>query len=175
VEGGDEYVPRKRTPLERIAEPIVSSRAGSWWYVHVAPRLDRPLLRATRGRLSTAGFGRVGLLSVRGAKTGTLRETPLVYARDGNRVILVGSRGGSARHPLWYRNLVANPEVGFAAQGDERRYQARTTEGAERERAWRLACDRYAGYLVYEKRAGERQIPVVVLEPVGTDAGPQDP
>ena len=168
MEGGEDYVPRKRTALERIAEPIVASRAGSWWYVHVAPRLDRPLLRATRGRLSSVGFGRIGLLRVRGAKTGALRETPLVYARDGERLILVASRGGSSRDPQWYRNLVANPEVTFAAGGEERRYRARTTEGAERERAWRLACDRYAGYLVYGRRAGERQIPLVVLEPAAS-------
>jgi deazaflavin-dependent oxidoreductase (nitroreductase family) len=112
-------------------------------------------------------------MRVRGAKTGALRETPLVYARDGDRVILIASRGGSASHPLWYRNLVANPEVSFAAEGDVGRYRARTTEGEERERAWHLACDRYAGYLVYKRRAGERQIPVVVLEPIGADAGPQ--
>ena len=158
--------PRKRTLFERIAEPVVASRPGSWWFVHVAPFIDRPLMRLTGGRFTSAGFGRVGLLLVKGAKTGVQRETPLVYTHDGGDVLLVASRGGDVKHPAWYRNVVANPEVGFAIDGDERRYRASTIEpGPQRERAWRLVCDRYSGYAVYQRRAGERLIPVVRLEP----------
>jgi deazaflavin-dependent oxidoreductase (nitroreductase family) len=164
VESGS-VQPRKRGPLERVAEAIVASRPGAWFYVNVAPHIDRGLMRMTGGRLTTAGVSRIGLLRVRGAKTGALRETPLVYARDGDKLILVASRGGDVKHPAWYHNLVANPELSFAIGGDERTYRARTVEGVERERCWRLACDKYAGYLVYERRAGEREIPVVVLEP----------
>jgi deazaflavin-dependent oxidoreductase (nitroreductase family) len=162
---GPGFEPRKRTRLERIAEAVVASRPGSWWFVHVAPFIDRPLLRLTGGRLTSAGFGRVGLLRVRGAKSGALRETPLLYTRDGDNVLLVASRGGDVKHPAWYRNVVANPEVRFAIDGDERSYRARTAESPERERTWGLVCDRYSGYVVYQRRAGPRVIPVVVLEP----------
>ena len=163
---GTDFEPRPRTRFERIAEGIVASRPGAWWFVNVAPSIDRPLMRLSGGRLSTAGVGRVGILKVRGAKSGALRETPLLYTREGDDILLVASRGGDVKHPAWYRNIVANPDVSFVAAGEERAYRARTIEpGPERERAWFLVCERYAGYRVYQQRAGERLIPVVRLEP----------
>ena len=137
----------------------------SWFYVNVAPSLDRALLRLTGGRLTTGGRHRVGFLRVKGARSGIERVTPLVYTLDGARIVLVASRGGDSKHPAWYRNLVANPEVRFSIDGDERAYRARELEGEERERAWRLAVRRYGGYAVYQRRAGARQIPVMALEP----------
>jgi deazaflavin-dependent oxidoreductase (nitroreductase family) len=149
----------------RLVEPLVASRPGAWFYVHIAPHLDRALMALTGGRLTTAGFGRVGLLKVRGAKSGVERHTPLVYTRDGENLLLVASRGGDKDHPAWYRNVVANPDVRFAIDGDERSYQARTATAEERPRLWRLVTRRYSGYDVYQHRAEPREIPVVVLEP----------
>jgi deazaflavin-dependent oxidoreductase (nitroreductase family) len=159
---------RKRPIYERIATPLVASRAGSWFYVNVAPHLDRGLLRLTDGRWTTAGRGRVGFLKVRGARTGKERVTPLVWTRDGEGVLLVASRGGDVKHPAWYRNVVANPDVRFAKDGEERSYHARTATAEERPRMWQLCARRYPGYDVYQRRAGAREIPVVVLEPVET-------
>jgi deazaflavin-dependent oxidoreductase (nitroreductase family) len=164
----------RKTLYERIATPIVASRPGAWFFVNVAPHIDRPLMRLTGGRLSSGGRSRVGLLRVIGAKTGKVRHTPLVYTRDGDKVLLVASRGGDVSHPAWYRNLVANPRVGFAIGGTERDYTAREAEGEERERAWRLVNRTYAGYTAYQKRAGSRRIPVIVLEPANA-AAPADP
>ena len=164
------YQPRKRTAFERVTEPVVASRPGAWLWVNVVPHVDRTLMRASGGRVMIGGPKRVGLLKVHGAKTGQLRQTPLVYARDGENLILVASRGGDVKHPAWYLNLVANPDVTFAIRGEERPYRARTLEGEERERAWRLACDRYAGYVAYQRRAGDRLIPVVLLEPAEAGA-----
>src|SRR5215211_838517 len=158
-----------RRPLsERVAIPLVASRAGSWFYVNVAPHLDRGLLRLTEGRWTTAGRRRVGFLKVRGGRTGVERVTPLVWTRDGDNVLLVASRGGDVKHPAWYRNLVANPDVRFSADGEERSYRARTCTAEERPRLWELVNRRYPGYAVYQRRAGDREIPVVVLEPPGT-------
>lgn len=165
MSGAGSPTPRRRTRWERIVESMASSRPGGWWYVNVAPIIDRRLIPLTGGRLTTGGFGRVGLLRVRGARTGALRETPLVFTRDGERVLVVASRGGDVKHPAWYRNVVANPEVSFEIEGDERPYLARTLEGAERERAWFAVCERYSGYAAYQRRAGSREIPVVALEP----------
>jgi len=162
--------PRKRSAGERLAEKFAASRPGGWFYVNAAPVIDRRLIKLTGGRFTTGGRHRVGMLRVRGAKSGQLRETPLVFARDGDNVIVVASRGGDVKHPAWYRNVVANPDVTFAIKGTEREYRAHTAEGAERERAWFIANERYAGYAVYQKRAGDRVIPVVVLEPRATDS-----
>jgi deazaflavin-dependent oxidoreductase (nitroreductase family) len=151
--------------LERIGSAAVSSRPGAWFYINVAPHLDRALMRISGGRLTTGGAGRIGMLKVIGAKSGIERHTPLVYTRDGDKVLLVASRGGDARHPAWYRNLVANPDVQFAIRGDERPYRARTATSEERPRFWRMVNRTYPGYDVYQRRAGDREIPVVVLEP----------
>lgn len=157
----------RKNPIERAAERVAATPAGSWFFEHVAPRADRVLLPLTRGHLSSGGLGRVGLLKVRGARTGVERETPLVFTRDGERIVLVASRGGAPRHPAWYRNVVANPEVRFLSPGGERSYRARTAEEEERERLWRAVVGRYSGYSVYERRAaGKREIPLVVLEPI---------
>ena len=150
---------------ERVATPVAGSKVGAWFYVNVAPAIDRRLMRWTNGRLTTGGFGRVGMLNVRGAKTGALRNTPLVYTRDGERIVVVASRGGDVKHPAWYRNVVANPDVTFTRDGDERPYLARTASGEERERLWKAVNRTYAGYAAYQVRAGDREIPVVVLEP----------
>jgi len=160
-----EAEPRRPLP-ERLAISLVSSRPGSWFYVNVAPHLDRGLMRLSGGRLTTAGR-RIGLLKVKGAKTGIERHTPLVYTRDGDNLLLVASRGGDVRHPAWYRNVVANPEVSFAIGRSERAYRARTASADERPRLWSLVNRTYPGYAVYQRRAGAREIPILVLEPVG--------
>jgi deazaflavin-dependent oxidoreductase (nitroreductase family) len=167
-------VPERSRPLyERAAIPLISSRPGSWFYVYVAPHLDRALLKVTGGRFTTAGRGRVGFLRVRGARTGVERITPLVWTAEGENVLLVASRGGDVKHPAWYRNLLANPEVGFSIDGTERQYRARIATAVERPRLWELVNRRYPGYAVYQRRAGEREIPIMVLEPRASQAGAQ--
>jgi deazaflavin-dependent oxidoreductase (nitroreductase family) len=149
----------------RIATSIASSRAGAFFYVHVAPHIDRVLMPLTRGRLTSGGLGRVGMLTVRGAKSGVERHTPLVFTRDGDNVLVVASRGGDVKHPAWYRNVTANPDVTFSIDGDERSFTARTAGAEERGRLWELVNRTYPGYAVYQRRAGDREIPVVVLKP----------
>ena len=79
--------------------------------------------------------------------------------------MLVASRGGDVKHPAWYLNVVANPDVSFSIDGTERPYRARTATAEERPRLWDLVNRRYPGYAVYQRRAGAREIPIVVLEP----------
>ena len=157
----------KRHPIEKyLITPIVSTRPGSWFYVNVAPHLDRGLLRLSGGRLTMSGRRMVGFLHVKGAKSGLERVTPLVYTRDGEGIVLIASRGGDVKHPAWYRNVVANPDVSFEIGGEKRAYRARELQGEEREQAWKLALRKYGGYVVYQRRAGDRQIPVLLLEPM---------
>jgi deazaflavin-dependent oxidoreductase (nitroreductase family) len=133
-------------------------------FLHVLSPLDRRLLPATRGRVAIAVGAPVGLLETRGARTGRIRRTPLLYALDGGDIVLVASNGGGERDPAWLHNIRAHEEVRFLAR--ERgwgRYRARVAHGPERARAWELVTDLYAGYRDYQQRTGGREIPLVVL------------
>jgi deazaflavin-dependent oxidoreductase (nitroreductase family) len=104
------------------------------------------------------------LLTTTGAKTGLPRTLPLLYLDDGDNIILIASNYGKTSHPAWYRNLVANPKVEVLAGKKSGTYSAaEITDAAERDRAWDLALDMYAGYGDYEGRAGDRTIPLVRL------------
>jgi deazaflavin-dependent oxidoreductase (nitroreductase family) len=158
---------RKLNRFERALEKVAATRAGGWFFVNVAHHVDPFLLRATRGRLSLAPGQPVALVTVKGAKSGVPRQTPLLFASDGDDLVLLASNAGSTRHPAWYHNLRANPEVDvIASRGRSGRYLAREAEGVERERLWEIAADLYAGYDVYQGRSGGRQIPVMVLSPL---------
>jgi proline iminopeptidase len=105
------------------------------------------------------------LLTTKGRKTGRETTTPLIYAEDGDRYVVVASHGGAPAHPGWYRNLVRHSEVEVQVGEDTFFARARTTEGEERERLWRKANEVWPHYDEYAKRT-ERVIPVVVLERV---------
>jgi deazaflavin-dependent oxidoreductase (nitroreductase family) len=105
------------------------------------------------------------LLTTTGRKTGQTRDVPLIYGeRDGSYVV-VASRGGTPTHPVWYLNLEANPECELQVGTKHVRARARVAEGPERERLWRQMAEVYPPYDAYQKNAGARTIPVVVLEP----------
>lgn len=103
------------------------------------------------------------LLTVTGRASGTPRTVPLIFAADGDRAIVVASKGGAPEHPHWYRNLAAHPKVEVQIKGDRFLATARTVSGAERERCWKLATAQWPSYDEYAKRTS-RVIPVVVLE-----------
>jgi deazaflavin-dependent oxidoreductase (nitroreductase family) len=142
-----------------------STRLGAWTIINLGSRIDTRLIRATGGRYNTTFAWPCLLLTTKGARTGKPRTTPLVYVRDGDSLVLIASRGGNPRHPAWYMNLRANPEVEILLDGKTARYVARDAEGEERERLWRKAVGVYSGYEKYRRRAGGRKIPVVVLDP----------
>ena len=132
--------------------------------LRVMPPIDRWLLTVSKGRFGSAP-GHTLLLVTTGARSGQRRETPLFFVRDGTRLVLIASKGGSRSHPDWYRNLRAHPQCEVVLDGASRPHRARDAAGGEREELWRLACQAYAGYEAYAERARPRQIPVVVLEP----------
>jgi deazaflavin-dependent oxidoreductase (nitroreductase family) len=109
-----------------------------------------------------SGSGRCS--NYRAAKTGQPRTLPLVRRTDGDGS-RIASNYGKTSHPAWYRNLVANPKVEVLAGKHTGTYAAsEITDPAERERAWDLALNQYAGYADYEGRSGDRTIPLVRLE-----------
>lgn len=154
----DKRAVRRATEAElRWMKPLL--RAMSW--VH------RGILRASGWRLGTRfpGGGRIGLLTTTGRKSGKRRSVALLYLPDGDRVVLVASQGGSVRDPLWYQNLVAQPEVEFEAEGAARKYRARRLSAEEKAAYWPRLCAMYGEYESYQRRT-DRDIPVVLLSPI---------
>lgn len=105
------------------------------------------------------------LLTTRGRKSGEPRSLPLIYGELGEGYVIIASKGGMPNHPLWFRNLEANPECDLMVGAKAVRARARVAEGEERERIWAQMVEIYPPYTDYQK-ATERTIPVVVLDPV---------
>jgi F420H(2)-dependent quinone reductase len=149
----------------RALAPVLSSKAGSWFYLNLAPAIDKRLLPATGGRISVSVGAPVLCLEVAGAKSGVVRRTPLLFVRDGQQLALVASATGRPRHPAWYYNvLAADKFTVWAPGGRSGSYKARVAEQEERARLWEKARLVYPGFEIYEQRARDsREIPIVVL------------
>src|ERR1700730_10131267 len=102
------------------------------------------------------------LLNTTGRRSGDPRTMPLIYRTDGDRFVVVASKGGWKDNPLWYENLSADPDVPIEGKGETIPVRASTAEGGERARLWSLMTEVWPDYGSYQQRA-EREIPVVVL------------
>ena len=105
------------------------------------------------------------LLTTTGAKSGTRRTTPVVYTRDGDRIVVIASKGGAPTSPDWYHNLVANPDVTVELADEKFEARAVVAKGEERERLYRAQADLMPNFDEYQKKT-KREIPVVLLERV---------
>src|SRR5262249_27354465 len=103
------------------------------------------------------------LLTTKGRKTGEWHTTPLIYGRDGDRYLIVGSRGGAPEHPQWYKNLRANPEIEVQVLADKFRARARTASAEETRPLGKTRAAVSPPYVEYQKRT-TRPIPVVIIE-----------
>jgi deazaflavin-dependent oxidoreductase (nitroreductase family) len=120
--------------------------------------------RATDGKAAGRFTDRpLLLLTTTGARTGQPRTIPLVYSRDGDRIVVIASKGGEPTNPDWYHNLVANPAVTVELPGETYPATASIAEGAERRRLFDQQAADMPFFWDYE-RTTARQIPVVVLE-----------
>ena len=135
-------------------------------FLQATNQFHRAVLAASGGRLMrTFNSMPVVELHTIGRISGRHRSVMLtspVYQPD--RVVLVASKGGDDRHPEWYRNLLANPDVELTAKGTTRPMRARTATDEERTELWPQIVKSYAGYGDYQRRTN-RQIPVVIVEP----------
>ncbi|HEU4735712.1 MAG TPA: nitroreductase family deazaflavin-dependent oxidoreductase, partial [Solirubrobacterales bacterium] len=125
--------------------------------------LHTALYKATGGRLghTIPGVpGKMLLLDHKGAKSGTLRTSPLLYFRDGENLVIVASKGGFPKHPAWYHNLKANPDTTVQLASHHLPVRARVANPDERERLWPLAVKSYHGYEDYATRSKGREIPL---------------
>ena len=158
------HAPHVGAPTRAVSR-LVATKPGAWFFKTVAMRVDRRLMPATGGRLRMTLGMPSALLTHKGAKSGVERTTPMLYFTDGDDVVLVASNGGAPHHPAWLHNLRAHPDVSLSTDGRPVPYTAREAEGAERERLWHAAVGMYPGFAIYQERAGERRIPVVVCSP----------
>jgi deazaflavin-dependent oxidoreductase (nitroreductase family) len=103
------------------------------------------------------------VLTTKGAKSGETRKHALIYGQDGDRYLIVGSVGGAPKHPQWYRNLTANPNVEVQVLGDKFAATARTATPEEKPHLWEIMNKVWPSYDSYQERT-DREIPVVILE-----------
>ncbi|MFL3017883.1 MAG: nitroreductase family deazaflavin-dependent oxidoreductase [Acidimicrobiales bacterium] len=103
------------------------------------------------------------ILTTKGRRTGAIRRSPIVRVRDGGRYLAVASMGGAPKHPLWYLNLLADPEVTIQDKGEVHHLIARTATPAEKEELWPVAVAEWPDYENYQLRT-ERDIPLVICE-----------
>ena len=135
------------------------------WGLRWVGKLNVPLYRLSRGRL----FGKVGgspvvLLTTTGRKSGQKRTAPVIFMRDGDSIVVIGSNAGNARAPAWALNLVATPEADVQVGGDRWPVRARVAQGEERADLWRRFTAQYSGFDDYQG-ATARKIRLFVLEP----------
>lgn len=165
---------RRESPLrgrrlhiyEALGERFGMSRAGSWYSLHVSPRIDKILIPRTNGRMSSAGLDKTGLVTSTGAKSGQQRTHPLTLIEDSDGLLAIGSNYGRPKHPGWSANLLANPECTVEFTGSPRRYRAELLSGEARAAAWATAVDFYAGYDGYRVSCAPREIRVFRLRPI---------
>jgi deazaflavin-dependent oxidoreductase (nitroreductase family) len=106
----------------------------------------------------------VALLTTTGRKTGQPRVNPLYFVRDGDKVVVAASKGGSDKHPMWYLNLKADPKVRVQIKKEVLDLTARDANDEERERYWPRLVQMYPSYEDYQSWT-DRMIPLVICEP----------
>ena len=106
------------------------------------------------------------LLTTTGRKSGEKRALPLIYGEFDGRYVIIASKGGLPTHPVWFLNLEANPECELMVGPKAVSARARIAEGDERADLWKRMAEIYPPYDQYQANAGDRVIPVVVLDPV---------
>jgi deazaflavin-dependent oxidoreductase (nitroreductase family) len=120
--------------------------------------------RANGGIMTSGPFanGDLLLLTTTGAKSGQPRTNPLVYFKDGDRIIIVASKAGAPTNPDWYYNLVAHSLVTIEVGTEAYQVQASIAEGAERERLYAAIVAQSPGFGEYQRKT-TRQIPIIIL------------
>jgi len=103
------------------------------------------------------------ILTTLGRRSGKPRRLALIYGQDGDRYVVVASKGGADQHPEWYLNLLANPEVQVQVKADRFRAKARTATPEEHEALWPRMAQIWPDYNKYQQKTS-RQIPLVILE-----------
>jgi deazaflavin-dependent oxidoreductase (nitroreductase family) len=168
---------RRQGLLRRVVRKAAEIVPMSLLPARMIPRLDSRVFRLTRGR-STLSAWLSGLpivmLTTRGARSGQPRTLPILGLPDGDRLVVIASNFGRQQHPGWYYNLRAHPRVLISWKGSTVEMRARELTGNERQRYLTLSHATYPWWEQYHHRAAPRQIPVIMLEPLGPSQDVED-
>src|SRR5258708_614442 len=120
--------------------------------------------RANRNKTDGPFAGRpLLLLTTTGEKSGQPRTSPMMYVKDGDRLLVIASNIGAPKHPAWSHNLVAHPDVTVEVGAETYQAKAVVTKGAERQRVWSMILEGYPFFAEHQAKT-TREIPVVALE-----------
>jgi deazaflavin-dependent oxidoreductase (nitroreductase family) len=153
---------RPRSAFSRAFAMFSSTRLGRFISANVVWKVDPYLLRATRGRVGMGLVLPTALLETLGAKSGTVRRNAVIYFHDEDRVTIIASKAGDEKHPAWFHNLRAHPDVTF---GGIPMQATVVGEEAECDRLWTLADRVFAPYATYRQEAAKanRTLPIIQL------------
>lgn len=155
------------TPVTRMLRRIGRTRGFVAFYRRVGPKIDPWLLRSRAGRRLHRLYGLPALLlDSTGAKTGTLRTSPLLYLRDEDDFVVVGTNFGQLHHPGWTANLLAKPQGSVEVGRIRVAVEARLVDQADWDRTWPRFCAVYPGYANYLETCGDRVPRMFRLHPV---------
>lgn len=150
-----------------MAKPPPPSSSRIWKAFNGLTRFNTFIYRLSGGRVGNKLPGTnapVILVHHVGKRSGTERTTPLIGLADGDRWLIVASKGGTDKHPAWYHNLRANPETEIEVGREKIPVTARQIEGEEKSAAWGKLVEVYPPYDEYQEFAGDRVIPVLSLD-----------
>ncbi|WIM86294.1 nitroreductase family deazaflavin-dependent oxidoreductase [Candidatus Mycobacterium wuenschmannii] len=146
--------------------PPALNSAGTGVLIKWMSRLNTIAFKASGGRIGGTFLqgAPVALLTTIGRKTGQPRVSPLLFLRDGNRIVLVASQGGRANNPMWYLNLKANPKVTVQVKKEVLKLTARDATQEERDHYWPPLVAMYSSFEDYQSWT-DRVIPIVICDP----------
>ncbi len=158
-----DYVKTKR---EDVAEIKESQLPAIRFVMRWASKLQVGVFRATKGRMMNKFIGGypVCIVTTRGAKSGKVRRIPLIHLPHGDNILLVASSGGMPKHPVWYYNIKAHPDIEIMVGSEEKTYHARQVSDEEKAALWPHLLSLYPDFDEYQART-DRNIPVFSCEP----------
>jgi deazaflavin-dependent oxidoreductase (nitroreductase family) len=146
--------------------PPALNSAGTGVLIKWMSRLNTAAYKVSGGRVGGTFLqgAPVALLTTIGRKSGEPRVSPLLFLRDGNRIVLVASQGGRTKNPMWYLNLKANPQVTVQVKKEVLRLTARDATEDERAHYWPQLVSMYSSFDDYQSWT-DRVIPIVICDP----------
>jgi len=140
-----------------------------------ATKIHVAVYRLSRGRVGNHLPGlpgaRILLLDHTGAKTKVRRTSPVMYYEDGDLIAVAASQAGQPTNPAWFHNLRANPDTSIQVGGEKRYVRARLASDEERDRLWPQFVALCPDYEFWQRLAGDRKIPIVILDSRATTVG----